>query len=64
MFPRTHAEKDDGQTASLTDRAAVRRPPGRGRANAALEKLLARALDVPRGAVRTVAGIGSRSKVV
>jgi uncharacterized protein len=45
-------------------KARVTAPPERGRANAALEELLARALDVPRGAVRAVAGTGSRSKVV
>lgn len=45
-------------------KARVAAPPEGGRANAALEELLARALGVPREAVRIVAGAGSRSKVV
>jgi uncharacterized protein len=45
-------------------KARVAAAPERGRANAALEDLLARALGVPREAVRIVAGTGSRSKVV
>ena len=38
--------------------------PERGRANAALEELLATILGVPRACVQVVAGHGARSKVV
>ena len=38
--------------------------PERGRANAALEELLAATLGVPRASVRVVAGHAARSKVV
>ena len=42
----------------------VAAPAERGRANAALEKLVAEALAVPRASVRIVAGHASRSKIV
>lgn len=38
--------------------------PERGKANAAVVRLLAGALGVPRGAVTVVSGLGSRDKVV
>jgi len=45
-------------------RARVAAPPERGRANAALCKLLAETLSVPRSSVRVVAGRSARAKVV
>lgn len=42
----------------------VAAPPARGRANAALEELLAETLAVSRAGVRIVAGLGSRTKLV
>jgi uncharacterized protein YggU (UPF0235/DUF167 family) len=45
-------------------RARIAASPERGRANRALEELLAAALGVPRGRVAVVAGHGSRRKVV
>ncbi len=45
-------------------RARIAAPPERGRANEALCKLLAAALDVPPRSVRVVAGQGARAKVV
>lgn len=42
----------------------VTAPPVEGRANDALLRLLARALDLPPSALRLVAGEASRSKVV
>lgn len=45
-------------------RVRVSSPPVDGKANAALERLLARALDVPRTAVAVVAGQRSREKTV
>jgi uncharacterized protein len=45
-------------------KARVAAPPERGRANQALVKLLASALDVPPGSVRVVTGQRGRAKVV
>jgi uncharacterized protein (TIGR00251 family) len=43
-------------------KVAVTAAPERGKANEAVEELLAEALDLPRGAVRVVAGQTSRNK--
>lgn len=45
-------------------RARIAAPPERGRANDALIRLLASALDVPASAVRVVGGRSARVKVV
>ena len=45
-------------------RARIAAPPERGRANDALCKLLADALDVPSRSVQVVAGQSARMKVV
>jgi hypothetical protein len=45
-------------------RARVAAPPERGRANRALEELIAKAVGVPRDQVAVVAGRGSRRKLV
>jgi uncharacterized protein len=45
-------------------KAAVTAPPEDGKANAALIELLARALNVPRRAVRVASGAASRRKLV
>lgn len=53
----------DGAGLSVV-RARVAAPPVDGRANAALERLLADALDLPPSRVRVVAGLTSRRKQV
>jgi uncharacterized protein YggU (UPF0235/DUF167 family) len=45
-------------------KARVAAPPERGRANEAVEGLLAAVLEVPVGAVRVIGGHRSRSKIV
>ena len=45
-------------------RVRVTAPPVEGRANAALERLLAGALGLPKTAVRVVSGAQSRDKTV
>jgi len=45
-------------------RVRVTAPPAQGRANAALERLLANALGVPPSAVRVVSGERAREKTV
>ncbi len=45
-------------------KVAVREPPEKGRANEAVERLLAEALGVRKGDVAVVRGRASRSKVV
>ena len=42
----------------------VAAPPERGRANAAVEKLLAEALGVPAGCAQVIAGMSSPRKIV
>ena len=45
-------------------RLRVTAPPVEGRANEAVERLVAQALGLPRGAVRIVGGLQSRDKTV
>ena len=45
-------------------KARIAAPPERGKANRALEELLASTLDIPRDRVSLVAGAASRRKVV
>ena len=52
--------RDDGGLAYLRVRVAA--PPANGAANAALEKLIAKRLKCPLGAVRIVAGDHGRLK--
>ena len=48
----------------VTLKVAVLAPPERGKANKAVEALLARELGVPKSAVRVIAGGVSRDKIV
>ena len=52
---------DDGRAVV---KARVRAAPDKGAANAALEALIAKALDVPRSAVSVIAGGTSRIKLL
>lgn len=53
-----------GDDGAAVVRARVAAAPADGRANDALEKLLASALGVPRSSVRVVVGMASRRKQV
>ena len=63
LTPRAHRDEVTGVRDGLV-LARVRAPPVDGRANAALEKLLAKALGVPPSRVEVVRGQGAREKVV
>jgi len=68
LTPKAALERIDG-IAALADgqtvlKARVRAVPEKGKANAALEELVATALGVPKSAVRVVAGGTSRLKSV
>jgi len=63
LTPRGGADRIDGvRDGTLRVRVAV--PPVDGAANEALVRLIADELDVPRGAVRLIAGATARTKVV
>jgi hypothetical protein len=63
LTPRGGADRIDGvRDGALRVRVAA--PPVDGAANEALVRLIAAELDVPRGAVRLVAGVAARTKVV
>jgi uncharacterized protein (TIGR00251 family) len=63
LTPRAHRDEVTGVRDGLV-LARVRAPPVDGRANAALEKLLAKALGVPPSHVQVVRGQSAREKVV
>ena len=68
LTPKAAQDRIEG-IATLADgravlRARVRAAPEKGKANAALEVLLAKALGVPKSAVSVVAGGTSRLKSV
>lgn len=68
LTPRSGADRLDGWTTDEAGRpvlkARTRAPPIEGRANAALERLLAEALGLPPRAVRLTAGGSGRLKTV
>lgn len=68
LTPKSSADAIDGVQEAVDGSvhlaARVRAVPDKGAANAALEKLLADRLDVPRRAVSVVAGSTSRLKTV
>jgi uncharacterized protein len=63
LTPRAHRDEVSAVRDGLV-LARVRAPPAEGRANAALEKLLAKALGVPPSRVAVVRGQTAREKVV
>jgi len=68
LTPRSSADRIDGWASDAAGRehlkVRVRAAPVEGEANAALEALLAKALGVPRSAVRVVRGQTARLKQV
>jgi uncharacterized protein (TIGR00251 family) len=68
LTPKSSLDRIDGTFAaadgSVRLKARVRAVPEDGRANTALEQLLAKALGVPKSAVRLVAGHTARSKTL
>jgi uncharacterized protein YggU (UPF0235/DUF167 family) len=63
-MPRGGADRVDGVGEDGVLRVRVAAPPVDGAANEALCRLLADELDVPRGAVRLLAGAAGRRKLV
>ena len=68
LTPRAGSDRIDGWTADAAGRpllkARTTAPPTDGRANAALERLIAGALGVPPSAVSVAAGGSSRVKTL
>jgi len=68
LTPRGGADRIDGWDEDAAGRrflkARVRAAPEDGAANAALEALIAKALDRPKSAVRLVAGATARIKTL
>lgn len=63
LTPRGASDRVEGVMDGVL-RAHVSAPPVEGAANAALLRLIARELDVPRRDVRLVAGAAGRTKLV
>lgn len=68
LTPRANTDGIDGPDADAAGtvylKARVRAAPEKGAANAALEKLLAKTLGVPKTAVRVEKGASGRVKLV
>ena len=64
VHPGARSEGLAGRLGDGTLKLAVAAPPEGGRANRAVEALLAGILGVPRARVTVVRGAGARSKVV
>jgi hypothetical protein len=63
LTPRSGATRVDGVEDGVL-RVRVAAPPVGGAANEALLRLIADELDMPRGAIRLVAGESGRTKLV
>lgn len=68
LTPRAGDDRIDGWMTDAAGRPVLKArtsaPPAEGRANAALERLVARALGLPPSAVAVVTGAGSRTKTL
>jgi uncharacterized protein YggU (UPF0235/DUF167 family) len=68
LTPRAGQDRIDGWTTDAAGRplllARTCAPPTDGRANAALEKLIAKAVGLPPSAVSIASGAGSRVKTL
>ncbi len=68
LTPRADGDRIDGWTSDASGRPLLKvrtsAPPVDGRANAALERLIAKALGVAPSAVRLAAGAGGRVKTL
>lgn len=64
LLPRGGADRVEGVSEEGELRVRVAAAPVGGAANAALVKILAAELDLPRGSVRLVAGATGRHKLV
>ena len=68
LTPRAGQDRIDGWTTDAGGRplllARTAAPPTDGRANAALEKMIAKAVGLPPSAVATVTGASSRVKTL
>jgi uncharacterized protein YggU (UPF0235/DUF167 family) len=63
LVPRGGSDRVDGVIDGAL-RARVAAPAVEGAANAALVRLLAEALEIPRSRIRIAAGAGSRRKLL
>jgi uncharacterized protein len=68
VTPRAGSDRIDGWASDAAGRPILKArtgaPPADGRANAALEKLIARALGLPPSAVAVTSGHASRTKTL
>jgi uncharacterized protein YggU (UPF0235/DUF167 family) len=68
LTPRSSKDAVEGVEQAADERchlaARVRAVPEKGKANAALEKLLAAELGIPRNSIKVVAGATSRLKTI
>jgi uncharacterized protein YggU (UPF0235/DUF167 family) len=68
LTPRAGADRIDGWARDQAGRpvlqARTRAAPAEGKANQALERLIAKALELPRSSVNLTAGASSRTKTL
>ena len=62
-MPGSSRDADDGWLGDVL-KVRVTAPPERGKANASVERLVARAVGIPKSDVKVVSGHGSARKVL